>query len=157
MTIQSPHFYKSIALTALAFSAGLFLGILLFATSINLFLRKVWGPAVLPYPSAKQVGTNYLAAVIADNKAYIPEHNSCTHTDLISDIKHYGGAKIKDISVQSEWRSGNSNHTFEITTIRFAYRQPHKDWQSGEITLMTASNLLEPPILPFRKIICSGG
>ncbi|WP_299402300.1 hypothetical protein [Acaryochloris sp. IP29b_bin.148] len=71
------------------------------------------------------------------------------------DINQYGGAKIRDISVQSKWQSGNSDHTFEITTIRFDHHQQDEAWQPGEITLMTASNLLEPPILPFPKITCS--
>lgn len=146
---------QRIASTLVATGVGLLLGPFLFSVFINLFLHKLWGPAVLPYPSAEQVGTDYLSAIIAKNKNYIPQHDSCTHTTLINDINQYGGAKIRDISVQSEWRSGNSDHTFEITTIRFDYHQQDEAWQSGEITLMTASNLLEPPILPFPKITCS--
>lgn len=140
----------------MATSVGFLLGPFLLGILINLFLNKLLGPAVLPYPSAEKVGTDYLSAIIAKNKNYIPQHDSCTHTALINDINQYGGAKIRDISVQSEWRSGNSDHTFEITTIRFDYHQQHEAWQPGEITVMTASNLLEPPLLPFRKIICSG-
>lgn len=147
---------KRIASTIVATGVGLLLGSLLGGIAVNLFLSKVWGPAVFPYPSAEQLGTDYLAAVIDKNKDYIAERNSCTRAELVDDIRHYGGAKIRDISVQSEWQSGNSDHTFEITTVQFVYQQSNEDWQPGEITLMTASNLLEPPILPFRRIICGG-
>ena len=157
MTHRPFQLSQRIASTLLVTSAGLLLGPFLFGIFINLFLHKLLGPAVLPYPSAEKVGTDYLSAIISKNKNYIPQHDSCTHTVLINDIQQYGGAKIRDVSVQSEWRSGNSDHTFEITTVRFVYHQQDEDWQPGEITLMTASNLLEPPIFPFRKIICSGG
>ncbi|PMB42886.1 hypothetical protein CEN40_17060 [Fischerella thermalis CCMEE 5205] len=49
---------------------------------------------------------------------------------------------MRNASVVTEWHSGNGNHQFEVTSIKFEYRYSTKTpWQMSEIRLMTATNL----------------
>jgi hypothetical protein len=118
-------------------------------------------PPIRVIPSAESIGHEYLQTVIQRNRNYIAEDNECVHAQLLHDIAQYDGAKVHNIVVSAKWESGNSDHQFEVTSIRFDYHFPRNpSWQRGEIRLLTATNqegndsLVDA--LPFRRIHCAG-
>lgn len=137
-------------------------GLLLLGTLLNLVsYRSKVVPPIRVIPSAESLGHEYLQAVTQKNRNYIAEDNECVLAQLLQDISQYDGAEVHNIVVSAKWESGNSNHQFEVTSIRFDYRSPrNRSWQSGEIRLLTATNLERNDslldALPFRRIHCAG-
>jgi hypothetical protein len=137
-------------------------GLLLVGTLLNLVsYRSKVVPPINVIPSAESIGYEYLQAVTQKNSNYIPEDNECVHAQLLKDITQYDGAKVRNTVVNTKWESGNSDHQFEVTSIRFDYRFPRNpSWQNGEIRLLTATNLERGnsllDALPFRRIHCAG-
>jgi hypothetical protein len=122
--------------------------IIVSATLLNMLAHNNFRPLILPFPSASQLGQDFLQTVV-DNKK-----NSVCSRELIN---QFGGAETKNISVTAQWSSGNnSDHEFEITTIKFEYRkQVNQPWQKSNIHIVTASNIQDGTQLPFRTYICA--
>lgn len=140
-------------------------GLLLIGILFNfLSYRSELPPVIVITPSAESLGREYLQAVAQKNQNYISEgseDSGCARGQLLRDIAKYGGAEIGNIVVSAQWMSGNSDHQFEVTSIRFDYRFPkNPSWKSDEIRLMTATNLERSnsllDALPFRRIYCAG-
>jgi hypothetical protein len=139
-------------------------GLLLIGILLNLVSYRTPIRPTKIIPSAERLGHEYLQAVIQKNSNYIGkdnEDNQCAHGQLLRNIAQYDGAEVRNIVASGQWESGNSDHQFEVTSIRFDYRFPRNpSWQSGEIRLMTATNLLPNAslldALPIRRIHCAG-
>ncbi|WP_427160930.1 hypothetical protein ACQFX9_04695 [Aliinostoc sp. HNIBRCY26] len=133
-----------------------------FGTLYNLASYKSkLGLFILRIPSAESIGQEYLQAVIQKNRDYIADDQECSHSALLGHITKYGGAEVRNTAIVADWHSGNGDHTFEITVIKFEYRYSQTaSWKPGEIRLMTATNLERsnslPDALPFRRIHCGG-
>jgi hypothetical protein len=118
-------------------------------------------PPIRVIPNAERIGHEYLQAVIQKNHNYIAEGRDCVHSQLLQDIAQYGGAEVQNIIVSVKWDSGNGDAQFEVTSIRFDHRSAaNPSWQSGEIRLLTATNMDRSEslmdALPFRRIHCAG-
>ncbi|GAP94181.1 hypothetical protein [Leptolyngbya sp. NIES-2104] len=90
---------------------------------------------------------------------YVAVTGRIVREQLSREIAQYGGAELRNVSIRSEWHSGNSDHQFEVTSIQFEYRLKPQ-WQTAETRLMTATNLERTNslvnALPFRRIYCAG-
>lgn len=144
--------WRKICLQATAFTSGGLITFLFLSTFINALSYRSFRPIILPIPNAESIGRNYLQAVMQKQPSY-----PCSDDESM--IKQFGGAQTRNISVNAKWQSGNSDHEFEITTIKFEYRhQSNNPWQKGEIQLMTVSNSEGrrswQDNLPFRRLIC---
>jgi hypothetical protein len=129
---------------------------------LNLFAyrSKLVSP-IRVIPSAQRIGYEYLQAVTQKYHNYITEDKTCVRAQLRQDIDRYGGAEVQNIVVSVKWDSGNSDAQMEITSIEFDYRfAANSFWKSGEIRLLTATNLERSEslidALPFRRIHCAG-
>lgn len=125
------------------------------------YKSKLPSPIILPLPSAEGIGREYLQAVIQKNENYIDDNQDCVHSLLIEHITQYGGTEVRNPSISVQWDSGNGDHQFEVTAIKFEYLDStKKTWQMGEIRLLTATNVERsnylPDVLPFRRIHCVG-
>lgn len=148
--------------TGIIATCGL-LGIIILGTLLNLvsYRSKLIGYVVLPIPSAESIGREYLLAVIQKNRNYITQEQECLHSTLLQDITQYGGADVQNLAITTELHSGNGDHHFEVTWVKFEYRYSTQlPWKPSEIRLMTATNLERknslPDALPFRRIVCGG-
>jgi hypothetical protein len=136
-------------------------GLLLIGTLLNFLSYRSALPIIVIMPSPESLGREYLQAVAQKNHNYISGDSGCARGQLLQDIAKYDGAEIGNIVVSAQWMSGNSDHQFEVTSIRFDYRFPkNPSWKSDEIRLMTATNLERNnsllDALPFRRIHCAG-
>lgn len=137
-------------------------GFLLIGTLLNLVsYRSKLVPPIRIIPSSESLGHEYLQAVIQKNRNYIAEDNECVYAQFLQYIDRYDGAKVHNIVISTKWESGNSDRQFEVTSISFDYRfARNPSWQSGEIRLLTATNLESNDslldALPFRRIHCAG-
>jgi hypothetical protein len=137
-------------------------GLPLIGTLLNfLSYRSLLPPVIVIMPSPESLGREYLQAVAQKNYNYISGDSGCARGQLLQDIAKYDGAEIGNIVVSAQWMSGNSDHQFEVTSIRFDYRFPkNPSWKSDEVRLMTATNLERSnsllDALPFRRIYCAG-
>jgi hypothetical protein len=136
-------------------------GLLLIGTLLNFLSYRSVLPVIVITPSPESLGREYLQAVVQKNHNYISEDSGCARGQLLRDIAKYDGAEIRNIVVSAQWMSGNSDHQFEVTSIRFDYRFPkNPSWKSDEVRLMTATNLERSnsllDALPFRRIHCAG-
>jgi hypothetical protein len=143
--------WQRIPLQVSLFVFGGLVTALLLGTLLNVLGERNFGSVVLPVPTAERVGRDYLQAAIENQQAC--QGNA---------IEQLRGAQTRHVSVESQWHSGNSDHIFESTTIRFEYRhKPSSPWQQGELAILTASNLWGfytwQDYLPFRRRICTGG
>jgi hypothetical protein len=145
-----------------AIAMGGFVGLVAVGTFLNLvsYHNKLGGPYVLPIPSAESIGREYLQTVIQRNRDRIADDGTCVHGQLLQNIAQYGGAEVRNVSVVARWNSGNGDHQFEVTSIKFEHRYPTTSWKMDELQLMTATNLERKNVLqdalPFRKIFCGG-
>ena len=145
--------------------------IIVLGTLLNFafYRNDLISPFIFPIPSAKGIGRAYLLAVLQKDFDHIrgkhhvslSKEQNCSHQQLLSDIEQYGSSQVRNIAITTEFYSGNSDHQFEVTSIRFKYRiSPDNLWQVGEIRLMTATNLERgntlKDALPFRRIFCGG-
>jgi hypothetical protein len=136
-------------------------GLLLIGTLLNFLSYRSVLPVIVIMPSPESLGREYLQAVAQKNYNYISGDSGCARGQLLQDIAKYDGAEIGNIVVSAQWMSGNSDHQFEVTSIRFDYRFPkNPSWKSDEVRLMTATNLERGnsllDALPFRRIHCAG-
>ena len=145
--------------------------LIVLGTFLNLasYRNDLISPFMLPIPSGEEIGRAYLLAVIQQdfdhirgkNQVPLTKQQNCSHQQLLRDIEQYGSSQVRNIVVTTEFHSGNSDHQFEVTLIRFKYRiSPNNSWQASEIRLMTATNLERgntlKDALPFRRIFCGG-
>ena len=161
--LQSLKKWLFILLKIGTIATGGLLVIVGFATCGNLvsYKSKLPGPFILAIPSAESFGQEYLQAVIQKNRNYIADHQECGHSTLLEHITQYGGTEVRNTAIVADWHSGNGDHTFEVTVIKFEYRYSQTaSWKPGEIRLMTATNLERinslSDALPFRRIHCGG-
>ncbi|PMB17776.1 hypothetical protein [Fischerella thermalis] len=88
---------------------GGLVGIVVVGTLLNLAsYRNKLGPVILPIPSAEIIGREYLQAVTQENRNYIAEDEKCVQGQLLQDIAKYGGTEVRNVSVVTEWHSGNN-------------------------------------------------
>ena len=142
------------------FILGVSLGMLILGTIFNLFSYRSFPSVIFPIPSAHQIGSNYLQAVLDINDSHISKDREGVYGQLKRDISKYGGAKTRNISIVGDLQSGNSDHVFEITSINFEYRHSIVNpWQKAKIQLITITNVERSnslhDALPFRTIHCS--